>query len=252
MKYIRTKLLITIISTVMLVLAISPASAQSYTTYVVQEGDSLSKIALQFCTSWTQIYEINKQAIGDDFNVLFSGTLLTIPNDCGTGGSSSGSSGSSGSAGVGIYDRGATTYAAGSIVNGNIYVVAWGDTVFSIAQRFGLSNDDIWYSNEGTSNFGLRAGTRILIPGLNGLGTSSTPPENVQVPTLSCTLTSSTGTFEAYHNPGDGEVATLIDSSSMTGEQKQVSGGLTWYQVTYIETQLWIANVEYISTSGNC
>ena len=37
-----------------LLLAVLPASAQSvtYVSYVVQPNDSLSKIAMQYCTTW--------------------------------------------------------------------------------------------------------------------------------------------------------------------------------------------------------
>ena len=69
------------------------ASAQSYTTYVVQPGDSLSKIAALYCTTWQEIYNMNYQAIGPDPSVVEPGTVLTVVNRCGGGGSSGGSSG---------------------------------------------------------------------------------------------------------------------------------------------------------------
>ena len=60
------------------------------------------------------------------------------------------------------------------------------------------------------------------------------------------------GSFEAYSSPGDGEVTAVIETATQTGEAKQSAGGLTWYRITYLETYLWIADVDYITTSGNC
>jgi hypothetical protein len=69
---------------------------------------------------------------------------------------------------------------------------------------------------------------------------------------LDCRLTSSTGSFEGYDSPGAGEVSAVIQGGQITGEERRNSGGLVWYRVTYLDTQLWVPKANYISTSGNC
>lgn len=76
--------------------------------------------------------------------------------------------------------------------------------------------------------------------------------QQVQAPSVSCTLTSSTGSFEGYATPGGGEVLAVIQESTLLGEEKANAAGLTWYRVNYIDTSAWIPVVGYISTSGTC
>jgi nucleoid-associated protein YgaU len=52
-------------------------------TYVVQEGDTLFDIArneLGKATRWAEIYELNRDALGKDFDYLTPGMQLTLPN----------------------------------------------------------------------------------------------------------------------------------------------------------------------------
>ncbi len=65
------------------------------TTYTVQSGDSLSGIAgklLGDMGRWSEIYDLNKNTIGSDPDLIFVGQTLTIPGTS-SGSSSSGSSG---------------------------------------------------------------------------------------------------------------------------------------------------------------
>jgi nucleoid-associated protein YgaU len=53
-------------------------------TYVVQPGDTLSKIARKYygdawATSWQRIYEANRDVIGDDPSRIQVGMTLDIP-----------------------------------------------------------------------------------------------------------------------------------------------------------------------------
>ena len=48
-------------------------------TYTVQKGDNLSKIANKYGTTWQELYSANKDAIGSNPNLIYAGTNLTIP-----------------------------------------------------------------------------------------------------------------------------------------------------------------------------
>ena len=65
----------------------------------------------------------------------------------------------------GVYDRGWSPHAQGT-VNGNMYTVVWGDTVFSIARRFGVAESTLMNTNGIPSPYRLQAGQPIIIPGL--------------------------------------------------------------------------------------
>ena len=54
------------------------ASPGSDTRYEIKKGDSLSKIAKEFGTTWQKIFELNKDVI-KNADVIFPGTKIKIP-----------------------------------------------------------------------------------------------------------------------------------------------------------------------------
>jgi nucleoid-associated protein YgaU len=48
-------------------------------TYTVKGGDSLSKIGQHHGVAWREIYEANKDVIGDDPDKIIPGQKLRIP-----------------------------------------------------------------------------------------------------------------------------------------------------------------------------
>jgi len=120
-------LAVLVLAAALLVTTARTAQAQSYVQVTVQTGDTLSKIAARYCTSWEMIYNINGAIIGPNPSNLNVGIVLTVPNNCGTAGSADG-----------IWDRGARVNATGQYV-APWYTAAWGDTLDSIAQRFGTT-----------------------------------------------------------------------------------------------------------------
>lgn len=151
-------LFIIAVVTASLGLSASDARAQAYyTTYVVQSGDTLGKIAYRFCTSWKTVYDINRDTIGTNPNIIQPGMALTIPANCDKGGTATVPP----SAG-GAVDRGPISHATG-IYRAPYYTVAWGDTLSSIGQRFGVAWQDIATAN-GVQGTLIYAGQTLLIP----------------------------------------------------------------------------------------
>ena len=50
-------------------------------TYTVQSGDTLWSIADKYNTTWQRIYELNRDVIGDNPNLIYPGQVLRIPSD---------------------------------------------------------------------------------------------------------------------------------------------------------------------------
>ena len=151
---LRTLALLVVLAVIVMLAPAASAQTPTVVTYVVQPGDTLAKIAGKYCTTWQEVYQLNAAVIGPDPNVLKPGTVLYVPNRCTTSGS-------------GVYDRGPSMYANGT-VTGNVYTVAAGDTWYSIGQRFGVPWETISAANGGGS---LYPGRQLIIPGL-----SSAPP----------------------------------------------------------------------------
>ena len=74
-----------------------------------------------------------------------------------------------------VFDRGSRKYAQGRI-SGSTYIVAAGDTFYSIGQRFGLPYQDILRANNLADNASVGAGYRLVIPGLQPTVPPVTPP----------------------------------------------------------------------------
>lgn len=109
----------------------------NYTYYVVQPGDNLFRIGLQFNVSWTLIAEANGLV---NPNYLVPGQVLKIP----TGG------------GVTPPPTQCT------------YVVQPGDTLFSIAIRYGVAWQNVATANNIPAPYIIYVGQTLVIPGCTG------------------------------------------------------------------------------------
>lgn len=140
-------------------LSVNDARAQSnYITYVVQSGDTLGKIAYRYCTSWKTIYDINRDTIGSNPNIIRPGMALTIPANCDQGGTTPVTPPATG----GVSDRGPISHATGTY-RAPYYTVAWGDVLSAIGQRFGVAWQNIATAN-GVKGTLIYAGQTLLIP----------------------------------------------------------------------------------------
>lgn len=161
-KWLRLVLIIAVL-VVNLGFTVGAASAQTtYATYVVQRGDTLGKIAAKYCTTWTVIYNLNRNVIYNP-NVIYPGMVLTVPLNC------SGNDGGGEVPGTCV-DNGARLHASG-YYSAPYYTVVWGDTLFSIGKRFGTPWQTIATAN-GIAYSYIFAGQRLTIP----CGGSYPPP----------------------------------------------------------------------------
>ena len=134
-----------------------PAPPPGPFEYVVQGGDTLGSIALQFDVTTLSIIEANSLENPD---ALIVGSALLIPDyvpesqqqSTTTTGAESG-----------------TTSGLPSADGGVSYVVQPGDTLLSIARSFGVTPDTIAIANNITNRNVLRVGQQLVIPGITAL-----------------------------------------------------------------------------------
>jgi|GEM_PF-1884825 len=150
-----------IVLVAILAFGVLPAMAQGqpFQPYRVRPGDTLSSIARSHCTTAQEVYALNRNVIGPNPNTIYAGMVLNVPNRCG-GQTHPPHPG-------GVYDRGPSAHARGT-VNGNIYTVAVGDTMFSVSARFGLTVQQLAAANGIHNPWWIYPGQKLVIPGLGG------------------------------------------------------------------------------------
>jgi len=166
-------LIVVVLAGVLAPPAAASGSAQTV-AYVVKPNDTLGSIARQFCTTWQQIYHINRAVIGPNPNVLRSGTVLQVPNQCGGQPQP-----------PAPCNLGPIPHAMGPLA-GNVYTVVAGDTLFSIARRFCASVEQLAASNGIRHPWRIYVNQRLVVP----VGsTTPTPPTPTPTPPAQRTLT---------------------------------------------------------------
>ncbi len=103
----------------------------------VQPGDSLSKIAAEYGTTWQKIYEDNKTVIGGDPNRIYAGQVLRI------------------------YTSGSAP-APAPTPSVKAYTVQKGDNLSSIAAKFGTTWQKIYADNRGV----IGGDPNLIMPGM--------------------------------------------------------------------------------------
>jgi LysM repeat protein len=130
--------------------------------YIVRRGDTLYAIARRHGTSVQAIMNANGLRNG---NLIWVGQRLTIPGSSGGGGSSSGGGGTQG---------GGTIPSSGSV-----HIVSRGETLASIARRYGTSVAAIATLNGLRNPNLIYVGQRLNIPkGGSSTGGGTTPPSS--------------------------------------------------------------------------
>lgn len=118
----------------------SSGTSGSPTIYVVQSGDTLGSIARRFNTTVAELMRLNSIANPDRINV---GQKLTVPAAGATTGSTT-----------------TTTDQSGN----RTYVIQSGDTLLSVARRFGVTLKDLQAKNNITNPDRIYPGQVIKIP----------------------------------------------------------------------------------------
>ncbi|MEZ4725749.1 MAG: LysM peptidoglycan-binding domain-containing protein [Caldilineaceae bacterium] len=126
--------------------------------YVVEDGDSLGTIAQQFGVSAVSIMETNNL---QNPNNVFVGQVLVIPNyvppSSNVPTEATGATGST---------TGATDTETGN-AQGVDHVVQPGETLYGIAQKYGVDANAIASVNNIVNRNQLRVGQKLLIPGIS-------------------------------------------------------------------------------------
>lgn len=125
--------------------------------YVVEEGDSLGTIAQQFGVSAVSIMENNNM---QDPNNVFVGQVLLIPNYVPPAATTSTTGETNAS---GITDSTGNAQTTGQAVS---HVVQPGETLYGIAQKYGVDANAIAEANNVTNRNQLRVGQKLDIPGI--------------------------------------------------------------------------------------
>lgn len=251
----RNKTIVMLLLAVVLGLGIvsfTSAQAQTGTTfeqYVVQPGDTLSKIAAKYCTTWQEVYYYNAGTIGSNPNDIEPGMILYIPDHCSDSGDGGGS--------AGVYDRGPRLGANGTVI-GNVYYAAAGDNLFAVAQRFGVRLDVLQQVNGIEDPNKLEPGQPIIIPGLSTTPPAQPPSGIISTKTFAqgeCALTPLTGA-PAYAYPDGPQVNQFpggVQYPAVQGVKIEV--GSYWYSLQATPGSsnplLWVRDRD-TATQGNC
>ncbi len=118
------------------------ATTGGTSTYTVQSGDTLGRIAQRFGTTVAELQRLNPSLT--DPNILSLGQTLVVPGGAGsaTGGATAGT----------------------TTGQSKTYVVQRGDTLLSIARRFGLTLKDLQAANNITNPDKIYPGQKLVIP----------------------------------------------------------------------------------------
>ncbi len=129
------------------------------TKYKVQSGDTLSSIAAKFGISWEALAQANKLTSRSTLRI---GQELVIP----------------GAAGAAAPAPTASSASTGSTK----YTVKSGDSLATIAAKFGITWQELAAANGLTSSTRLKIGQVLVIPGKGGAPTATAPPTAAPTP----------------------------------------------------------------------
>jgi LysM repeat protein len=128
----------------------SDTSAGGECTYTIQRGDTLFRIATHNNTTVSEIADANP---GININLIQPGQVITLPGCT-----------SSGSGEVTVPTTAPEPSGNVPAGSGTTYTVQPGDTLFAIAQRFGVTVQAIVNANNLSNPNNLSLGQELIIP----------------------------------------------------------------------------------------
>lgn len=114
-----------------------PEAPQTAFVYEVDPGDTLFSIAERYGTTVAVLVELNGLASGDS---IYVGQKLQIPGSAPAGGTT-------------------------DVPSSGVHVVQAGETLFSIAQRYGITTAELMAANDITNPDRIYVGQQLTIPG---------------------------------------------------------------------------------------
>jgi LysM repeat protein len=212
MKLVKRILPIALV--VVLVLA-QYGSAFADTTYIVQAGDTLSKIAQKFNVNQAALVSVNSLT---NPNLIYVGQRLIIP------------SGGGASAPVAVPTTGSTG------TSGSVYVIQPGDTLYKIMLKFNVSASALIAANNLTNPNLLFVGQRLTIPGVGETvpAAATQPPATAVAPVAGSVYVVQSGdTLYRIATKLGVDAAALIAANHLTnpnllyvGQQLVIPGGV--------------------------
>jgi LysM repeat protein len=230
----RRWILATVMALALMLVAIPIASAD--TTYVVQPGENLFRIALRHGLTTQELAAANGIINPER---IYAGQVLNIPDRSGA-------------------NSAPATAPAATIASAGTYTVQWGDTLFKIAVRHGVSTQALAQANNISNPSFIYAGQRLTIPaGGSATTTATAAPSPPPAPSVNhggsrwIDINLTTQTLTAY----DGNTAvfsTLISSGTwahptVTGQfriyLRYQSQDMNGYRLGY---NYYLPNVPYV------
>lgn len=189
----------------------APAAAAD-PIHVVQTGDTLSSIALRYGTTVTAIMQLNGLT---NPNLIYVGQQLVIPTGSGAPPEPPG---------------------GGQV----IYVVRTGDTLFAIAQRFGVSMMSIAQTNGIINPSLIYVGQQLVIPGAAGPLPIPPEPPLTPVPVPSATPPSQPGEGFFYTVQSGDTLFRIAARFGTTVPILMAANNIVNPSLIYVGQQIWI------------
>ncbi len=148
-------------------------TARADTVHVVQTGDSLFRIALQYGTTVDAIVQANNLI---NANLIIVGQELVIPGATGTAAPAPAAPAPAAPAAP------ASTGTAAPVTADAVHVVVPGDSMFRISVNYGVPVADIAAANNIVNPSLIYVGQELLIPGATVVGAPAAPVAQAPAP----------------------------------------------------------------------
>ncbi|MBC7725426.1 MAG: LysM peptidoglycan-binding domain-containing protein [Burkholderiaceae bacterium] len=207
----------------------APASA-SGSTYTIVAGDTIGKIAARFGVPTASLLSAN--GLGWS-SIIYAGRTLTVPG---------------GAAPVAVAPVAApavsvTPAPTAPVASGDIYTIVSGDTIGTIASKFGVSTASLLSANGLVASSIIYAGRSLTIPGTTTAGVVATPIAPTVVPVVSITPAPRVGNTAHVIKSGE-TIGSIARTYGVTVQRLLDANSLGWSSIIYSGRSLVIPGVD--------